>query len=76
MQKAGAKLMFLSTLFLFASAACMRADAGVSSRAVVQASGPSQPPQPLPKPSGPAPDGGAPFPQPCAPNCGSTFAPR
>jgi hypothetical protein len=68
MQKAGAKLMFLSTMFLIASVACVPADAGVSSRSRAQVSGPQQPPHPPPKPPTPgpsAPDGGAPFP--CAP---------
>jgi hypothetical protein len=65
MQKAGAKLMFLSTVFLIAIAACMPANAGVS-RVNVQTGGPTKPiggPQ--------APDGGA-----TPPTCGPSTCPQ
>jgi hypothetical protein len=82
MQKAGAKLMFLflCTVCLIANAALVPADAGIGSRASAQVSGPSQPPQPRPRPgnptgpgSPPAPDGGSPLPT-CAPGgCPSSY---
>ena len=72
MQRAGARLIFLVTLFLTASVAWMPVDASMNVTLLVGGP-PTKPSQPIPGPQ--APDGGNPFPT-CPPSGCTSLAPR